>query len=240
MPSAVPKVFSDVSKLVQDSIAVSFGPSGDSTNCDKSCRVFENCYAIRSERLYPPLQAKLERHQRRGALWVIRKAIATMPAGSLRWARLNVDGSLPDKSKFSRARWERFAASLRDLVEKAQGRGARWHIPVETVAKARAYRAALRGLGVTVRRSSQVGSVAQLLKSKDARSWIAGDVNYRGVVTKRIKAKNTRLAFEAADQIRSAGQSCVVCPAIAGSSKCGRCLACADHAVDVVLFPFHG
>jgi len=126
-------------------------------------------------------------------------------------------------------------------VKQAQSAGAKWHVPVETPGKARTYRAALAGLGVVVRRTSQARSVRELIATAhDSCSWIVTAIPFHGgAVTKKQKQENIDLAFEVAGDLRDAGKTAGVCPAIWSHSKCGQCTMCADDRVDVVLYPFH-
>ena len=230
------------SKAMPDHFAVSFSRSARD-NCDTSCRLWDSCYATRIERIYPELNVKLGRHYRRGAVWVCNHALAELQTGPVKpvdWARLSVDGSMPARSTMSRRRWRVFVQALRRLVKAVQHRNAAWHIPVESYGKARSYRSALRGLGVVVRRTSQAGNVAELIRtSADHVSWVVAKRIQRGHVSKAERAENVAEAYHVANELRAHGKSVVVCPAIAGNSKCGKCTACASRFVDITLFPFH-
>jgi len=235
--------FTMFSKAVPEHFGLSFSTSGEGTtsNCDSRCRLLELCYAVRLERIYKSLNEKLSRHHRTGAIDLVAQAIEALKDKPLRWARLSVDGSLPKREQFSREQWSIFCRLLRELVQRALDLGAKWHIPVESKSKARSYRAALKGLPVVVRRSDQSRTVAGLLKSDDARSWVAvADELHSGCVTQSEKDRNTAYARQCALQCRTAGQTAVVCPAVAGSSHCGDCTACASDLVDIIFYPFHG
>ena len=204
-------------------------------------RLADRIYAARLERVYKnTVEPKLRRHAAMGPLALLQRAAAEVEPRPYRWARFSVDGSLPARRQVSNREWRHFVPALRSLVSRLSALGARWHIPVESAGKARTYRKALEGLGVVVRRSSQAKSVAQLLESADHRSWVVAEKIHRGRVTEEEKARNTAAAFAAARQARDAGQSAIVCPAIASNSKCGQCTGCADKNVDVVFYPFHG
>jgi len=235
--------FTMFSKAVPSHIGLSFSTSGegDTSNCDSRCRLLELCYAVRLERIYKTLNAKLSRHHRIGAIDLVAQALEALKDKPLKWARLSVDGSLPKRGQFSREQWSIFSRLLRELVQRAIDLGASWHIPVESRSKARSYRAALKDLPVVVRRSDQSRTIAGLLKSDDCRSWVAvADELHSGCVTQDEKNRNTAYARQCAAQCRAAGQTAVVCPAVAGSSHCGDCTACASGLVDIVLYPFHG
>ena len=231
-------VFTKFSKAVPDSFGLSFSESAGSA-CDH-CRVLKSCYAAKMETRYKSLGAKLKEHEAIGPEAVLEKAGRQMPdLGRLRWARLAVDGSLPRRKDLGPA-WAGFAARLRKLVAQATKLGAAWHIPVESMSKARLYRQALKGLGVVVRRTSQAESLAQVIKESDPRAWVVSTVELNGQpITKPKLKENIKAAQSAADEIRQAGQTAVVCPAVAGDSKCGKCTACSSAAVDVILYPLH-
>ena len=238
-------VFTKASKLVKDSAAVSFDlsgserSSGESTNCDPRCRLLELCYASRIERIYKGLNAKLADHAKRGPLWVVNQAILQLRPKPIRWFRFSVNGSVPEKYSLG-SDWPKFTTALRILISKAQVLGAKVHFPVESINKARAYRTALQGLNIVVRRSVQTG-LSAAINAKDHCSIVISDGPlHSGCVTKEEKRTNTAASYAAAKRIRAAGRSAVVCPAVAGSSKCGKCTACADPAVDIVVYPFHG
>ena len=235
--------FTMFSKAVFDHVGLSFSTSGRkrSSNCDIRCRLLELCYAVRIERIYADLERKLERHHRSGAVAVLVEALATLRDDPISWARFSVDGSLPERAEFDRTQWAIFRDLLREFVSRCLALGARWHIPVESRRKARAYRAALSGLGVTIRRSDQSATIERVLSSNDSRSWVAcaGEL-HRGHVSKVQKEANTEYAFECARKAREAGVSTVVCPAVYGSGLCGSCTACSTDRVELVIYPFHG
>ena len=231
-------VFTDFSKGISGSIGLSFSESA-SEACDKGCRLWDACYATRIERMYTGYRAKLARHRRRGPISVVREAIRTLPDRHIPWARLSVSGSLPACKDMSAKRWRIFGNDLRQFVIESLGKGALFHIPVESTRKARSYRAMLKGLKVVVRRTSQAPTIEKLVGESDIRSWVAASRIHKGCVTKQEVTANIALARAVASRIRESGESCVVCPAIAGSSKCGKCTACASACVDVVIYPFH-
>lgn len=231
-------VFTDFSKAVKDSVGLSFSRSARD-NCDTGCRLWDACYASRIERIYTGLNAKLAKHYKRGPLYVVNRAIAELGDRRLKWARLSVDGSLPPKSSMPTHRWRLFTKRLRHLVTMLLERGAKIHVPVESLSRARAYRKALQGLGVVVRRTSQSKRLSAVIRQTDPRAWVVAKRIHRGHVSREEKQENISTAYRYAAEIRRHGQTAVVCPAIAGDSKCGQCTACADACVDVVLYPFH-
>lgn len=234
-------IFTKFSKAVPDHIGLSFSRSADSkrqgSNCDKSCRLWSVCYAARIERIYQSLNAKLKRHAKRGAAAVLVDALAELPPKPIRWMRLSIDGSLPSIKTLGKSRGI-FRKLLRQFVAQCQGLGADVHIPVESIAKARSYRAMLKGLDVVVRRTSQARTFAAVLTSSDARAWVVGRL-HGGAVKKTETAANILECDRLAAVARAAGQTAVVCPAVKGTSKCGQCTACASPMVDIILYPFH-
>lgn len=233
-------VLTQFSKAVKDTIALSFARSARD-NCDRSCRLWSACYAMRIERIYRGLNAKLGRHARLSPTTLVNRAIVEIESKPLRyrWARLSVDGSLPSRGKMSARQWQAFCKALRQLILLGINRGARWHIPVESMAKARSYRKALEGTGVVVRRTSQAPTIEKLLESNDCRSWVVAEKLHNGCVTRDQTRRNTELAFEYARRTRESGESAVVCAAIWSDSHCGECTACSDARVKVVYYPFH-
>jgi hypothetical protein len=229
-------VFTIFSKGVDGSLGLSFCESAKH-NCDPQCRLWRSCYACRIERMYKCLRAKLRRHHRNGPTWVVNQAIKQWPDKPVPWFRFSVDGSFPSRSKVRN--WRTFRQRLRLLVIHALGTGSKVHIPVESKRKAMTYRAVLRGIPVVVRRTSQARTVEQLISEDDPRAWVAATAIHNGGVSKTQVSANIDLARQSATAIRANGETAVVCSAIAGSSHCGQCTACADERVSVVIYPFH-
>jgi hypothetical protein len=229
-------VFTKFSKAIAGSLGLSFSKSA-TDNCDPVCRLWDSCYASRIERIYKGLNDKLARHYAIGAIKVVNQAIAQMPNKIVPWFRLSVDGSLPAKNSMHPRQWRIFTKRMKVLIDKMQAQGARIHVPVESMTKARSYRAMLPD--VVIRRTSQAKTIGKLIGESDSRSWVVASRIHKGHVSKSEKQANIELAQSAATTIRESGQSAIVCPAIIGSSKCGKCIACADRRVDVVLYPMH-
>lgn len=239
-------VYTMFSKAVREHVGLSFSRSADdgtsgASNCDASCKLWEVCYAARMERIYKSLDAKLRRHFEIGPVGVLVRAIADLKPAAIRWARLSVDGSVPNLAKMGKNTRATFVGLLRQWVTMVQERGARVHLPVESLPKAREYRKALAGTGVVVRRTDQSDTIEECLQSTDHRAFVvaAGGL-HAGCVTKAEKQRNIEYVRECAVKARAAGQTCVECPAIASSSLCGQCTACASPLVDLVLYAFHG
>lgn len=213
-------VLTSFSKGIKESAALSFSRSA-SKNCDKGCKQFNNgCYAETVEKRYKDYGLKLIRHGRTAPHNLLYLALAEVRRRKLTWFRFSVSGSIPPASRIKDK--VRFANALRELCSHLSGEGILIHFPVESYPKAVMVRSILAGLPVVVRRSCQ--TLAGLLKSTDNVSWVVP----RGVDAAAI-----------ADSLREQGRSTVICPAIIGESKCGKCKACASPLVDIVLYPKH-
>ena len=92
---------------------------------------------------------------------------------------------------------------------------------------------------VVVRRTSQSPTASRMLAERGSRAWVVARRIHNGGVRKSEVADNIALARDVAVVARKSGQTCIVCPAIASDAKCGQCTACANRAVDIVLYPFH-
>ena len=239
-------VFTMFAKAVFDHIGLSFSRSADdgqegASNCDASCKLWKVCYASRLERIYRDLDAKLRRHFELGPVGVLARALADLKPVPIRWARISVDGSVPSIARMNKRTARAFVRLLREFVRAVQALGASVHLPVESLPKAREYRKALEGTGVVVRRTDQSDTIEECLHSNDHRAFVvAKNGIHNGCVTKEEKQQNIAFAKECAAKARAAGQTCVDCPAISGSSLCGQCKACASPLVDLVIYAFHG
>lgn len=213
-------VLTRFSKGIKESVALSFSRSA-SKNCDKGCKQFNNgCYAETVEKRYKDYGRKLLRHSRIAPHNLIYSALAEVQRRKLSWFRFSVSGSIPPASRIRDK--IRFTSALRELCSHLSGEGILIHFPVESYPKAVMVRSILEGLPIVVRRSCQ--SLAGLLNSKDAVSWVVP----KGMDVSKL-----------ADTLREQNKTVVVCPAIIGDSKCGKCKACANKFVDVILYPKH-
>ena len=216
-------ILSRFKKGVKRSAALSFGLSAKSL-CDKSCRMLKEgfCYAETPERLYKHYHAKLVRHRKIRPENLVRLATSEIKP-TLEWFRFSVSGSVPTKSSVKN--WAAYASALREMCEKLRSNRTNVHFPVESMGKARTYRKILGDI-ITVRRTVQ--SKAALLKAKDNVAYVVGDIPGKAELETKLLAAELRKT-----------RSVVVCPAIIGDSKCGKCTACASSKVDVVLYPLH-
>lgn len=213
-------VLTRFSKGIKESAALSFSRSA-SRNCDTKCKQLNNgCYAETVEKRYKDYGRKLLRHSRMAPHNLLYLALTEVRKHKLTWFRFSVSGSIPPASRIKDK--VRFAAALQELCSYLTSIGVAIHLPVESYPKAVMVRSILAGLPVVVRRSCQ--SFAGLLKSTDSVSWVVP----RGMDAQKL-----------ADSLREQGRSAVICPAIIGDSKCGKCKACANKFVDVVLYPKH-
>lgn len=228
-------VLTQFGKAIATAYAVSFSISARQ-HCDDGCAVKNNgCYAQAIERLYPTLFSKLRRHQM-NMVKTANMALAacqalTAKGKAIDWFRFSVDGGLPIPS--TTKRWSSFKPAFRRLCEWLVNNvgSNRIHLPVESRQKATIYRR-LVGDIITVRRTCQ--SVGAALRSKDTRAVRVGKSN-RACHLKH----NIGMAYELVSKLRQRGESAVVCPAVASDSKCGKCTACANPAVNVVVYPLH-
>jgi hypothetical protein len=227
-------VYTDFKKSVDGGAGLSFSPSG--------ARMMDTgCYAQTAEMRYKGLNAKLLRHYQSGPIWVLNKAIAELAdVTRIDWMRYNVDGSLRLPGELPKRQRKPYRKALRRHAEECLKRGAekRIHVVVESWNKAQFLRSVFKGLPIVVRRTVQ-GTLKDVMRAKDPVAWVVGEPR-RGCITKKEKMRNLAEAFAIAKRIRAAGKSCVVCGAVCGSTKCGKCLACAIEQVDVVLYAFHG
>lgn len=233
-----------VSKFCAGAHSASFGRSaGGGGFCSRVCRLWSCCYAAKSERVRKNVARRLDRMQSIRPADLARRVRYEMPR-VFPWFRWCVYGSMPSRSDFqSYGEWLEFRREVVATTAAAVDSGASVHFPIESSGKARVWRNAVAALGVVVRRSSQVRSVRALLRSQDPRSWVVvapGRTIHAGGVRRSVVRENVQYAREVAKEVRAAGQTCVVCPAVSGVRKCGECRACSSAAVDVVLFPFHG
>lgn len=211
------------SKGIKESAALSFGLSAKSL-CDSSCRMLKEgfCYAEKPERLYKDYYTKLVRHRKILPENLIRLAINEIKP-SLKWFRFSVSGSLPAKKSVKN--WAAYSSALREFCTKLVSLNIKVHMPVESMGKARTYRALLGDL-ITVRRTVQ--TKAALLKAKDPVAYVVGDTPGKSELETRLLANELRKT-----------RSVVICPAIISDSKCGKCTACSSDKVDVILYPLH-
>ena len=222
---------STFSKAVADAIALNFSPSGGSW-CGKGCGLHPTnggkCYAARLETLRGSLAKSLARKQtahRDHLRWIAR---VWDPAASTPWIRLSAFGTVPHNPEANREDW----LALANKLSQFQGRV---HFPVETVLKFTRYRA----LGFSPRLSLQSASVPSILGHTRLGRPVAVTVKGDKLPRESGKAANTRESKILASKLRKLGRSAVVCPAIVGESKCGRCRACADTRVSAVIYPEH-
>ena len=235
-----------IGKLCKGSIAASFSNSAHESKkggfCDTACKLWERCYAARSEVCFPAVGKMMTRHFTAGPRAVLAMAVTEFPR-VFPWMRWCVYGSLPMRKDFkTAAEWNAWRKEFRAANAKAKAAHADVHLPLESPAKAKAYRSILKGLDIVVRRSSQVKTAKELLKSNDHMSFVVGEIHNRPV-SKAEKEANTLLAHDEAAMLRANGKTVVVCPYRKGDNPvlCGDpCRACPNSDVDIVLYAFHG
>lgn len=221
------KVLSRFSKGIRQAKALSFGLSAH-TLCDVSCKLYnKGCYAERPEAMYKNYYNKLIRHRRTLPENLVR--LARQEIDGLKWFRFSVSGSLPKKSAVKN--WKAFASELQGLCSELLSNDCKVHLPVESMDKARSYRAILPN--IVVRRTIQ--TERGLSSFNDSAAYVVGETPGK---------HNLELSRELAQKKREEGKSVVVCPAVfknkfGEKSKCGKCTACASPLVDLILYPLH-
>ncbi len=249
------RILGTFSKGIEGSITINFSLSGG-RNCDIACphhprsvaaSATKACYALRVEGRpdRSNLKRKLQRHARFSAVTICNRALMEVielqrKGESIPWLRVSTNGSLPQPADVRGNRL--FVDALRRLISHCRQSGIPIHIPVETYAKARFYRALLGSLAI-VRESAH--SSERFLRAAGAVSVVAGNRDQS-----RIQRVESARQLAAARRLAT-GRKCIVCPAVANSfaarrdpgkrnarAKCGVCVACALADVDVV-YPLH-
>ena len=212
------------------SVTVNFGVSGG-RNCSDTCTLKGNgCYAITTEAVKPSITVNLERKQNNLTKYLteLTSPAALNKLNRASWIRCSAFGSIPDPAEITQEQTNLFKQIGQGINNKLL------HWPVETLDKARF----LRSVGFNPRYS------AGLDKNKAICATIMG-FNTSLVVegTKLARGKNKRIhsaaAFDTAKDLNKRGIRAKVCPAIAGSAKCGDCTLCADKQVQVIIYPKH-
>lgn len=217
-------------KGIQGSVTINFGVSGGS-NCDDSCTLKNNgCYAITTEAVKPSITVNLERKQNNLTQYLTEltspKALAKF--NSAPWIRASAFGSIPAPEQVTDEQYsllQTFAAGIDNP---------NLHWPVETLDKARL----LRSVGFNPRYSAGLDmskAVSAVIQGFNTSLVVEGPKKARG----KNKRKHSEPAFIAMRDLTSQGITSKVCPAIAGSAKCGACTLCADKDIDVIIYPMH-
>ena len=226
------KVLGVFSKGIPDSRTHNYSRSATS-NCDKGCRQLreKKCYAERIEKVYTTLGDRLLRHERIPPENLNYLAIAELNTiKRLDWFRFSAFGSVPKSKDYRRKAFRASMDKLFTALVKKIGRADRIHLPVESHAKAKAYREMADPHGICVRESLQ--STSRLKDLRGPASIVVGTAD-------QTPAERHKQVLKMATELRSKGLSCVGCPAVLRDSKCGQCTACADKRVDLVIYPLH-
>ena len=214
-----------IEKFVPNSLGVSFSNSADE-NCDRRCRLINscNCYAKRVETRRPVVQLAAVKARRTHPATICNQAILWLRLRRFcPWFRISVFGSLPHVSVARRSKG--FREAFRAMVREAIAIGAKVHIPVESPIKAKYYQGIVGDLAI-VRESVQ--SERRFINHLAPISFVVGK-NGDKKRDKLIKAKQLiKKRYE------KTGRKAILCPAIVGSSKCGKCTACSVACVDVI------
>ena len=222
---------STFSKAVSGGIALNFSPSGGSW-CSLTCAHHPNqggiCYAARLEALRGSLAKSLARKQSAHGDHLKWLARIWNPAGSTPWIRVSAFGTVPHDPAQNAEDWLALASKLAKFNGKV-------HFPVETTLKFARYQA----LGFAPRLSLQSVSIPSILGHTRLGRPVAVTVRGEKMGRESAKTANVRESQILARNLRRLGRSAVVCPAIAGNAKCGKCRACADTRVSTVIYPEH-
>jgi hypothetical protein len=217
-------------KGVTGSATVNFTTSGG-RHCDDSCPLKGNgCYAITTEAMKPSITINLERKQEGISDYlealVTPKALAKLKAAP--WVRFAAFGSIPAPHELT---LEDFG-NLRTLGASLDH--SRVHWPTETLAKADMLKVA--GFTPRVSVATNVHHLPDVIKAGHVASCaVKGDKLARG----KNKRSHSAQAITFMRDLKAQGINAKVCPAVAGNAKCGACTACADKAVQVIVYPMH-
>lgn len=214
--------FGTFSKGVTGAIALNFAPSGGAFCSDSCPHKAGDCYAIRLEKVRPTIAASGLRKQSDHVGHLAYLAYADWVNPTVPWIRFSAFGSVPPNPEENADLWRTLASKLDPVRDRV-------HFPVETAEKYINY----QSLGFSPRLSLQTDSVVSAVTAVE--DGLRVSMVPRGETK---KAAISAAEVKAAD-IRSAGKTAVVCPAITKGSKCGACKACASFDVDVVLYPEH-
>ena len=254
--NTIPPPLSVFSKSVAGSVALNFGLSGG-VNCGTDCMYHPDstnpnasperarCYAATLEAGYRGrnIRAKLARHEAEPATELIDRAriefaYKVSAQGSVPWFRFSAFGSVPVV----------VPDNFRTLCQEVTQAGTPIHLPVESIAKYRAYNEAVGDI-VAVRLSVPA---EDFHKYPDIPvSTVGGSMSCHSPAERVAVSKDM-----ARSRSKKTGRKCIVCPAVAAQhlntkpaqrerrkqamkhSKCGNCTACAVSTIDIV-YPVH-
>ena len=202
-------------------------------NCDPACNWFDNgCYAARLDSgLYPGLNAKLKRLERADDCRTFDQAgYEVSQLRHLVWFRFFALGAAPMPKKIrDNLRFWLALVRLCKVIRNKIGSDRKIHFPVESYRKWRLYNAKLKSAGVVVRESLQ-----------DERRLSSINHPCSIVIGRRLPLADRPAACrETVQAVRDQGRTAIICPAVISDSKCGKCTACGDDRVDLVVYPFH-
>jgi hypothetical protein len=219
------------SKGVTGAVTLNFAPSGGKY-CSDTCPLKGNgCYAQHVEKMKPSVKLSNERKAR-----VLSNTLAEMLARldtAAPWIRLSAFGSVPSATQLTEKQTELF----RQLGEKLAPVSERVHFPVETASKYKLYtrlgffpRLSLgnnpssKRLCRAMHADEQISLVADTGDRK--LGWTKRQIDYARALRRKL-------------QKRFPAKTVKVCPAVAGSAKCGECTLCGRDGADIVIYPRH-
>jgi len=153
------------------------------------------------------------------------------------WVRFSAFGSVPPLGKLTKPQRSLFRALAAVLSRRPETT----HLPVETLTKARQYAAMgffprlSLGWNYTPARIRKVlnegltVSVVGGTRGDNTPGWTV-----RSIPESRVQRRQL--------QAHLPGRKIIICPKIAGSAKCGSCIACGakgPKSADVVIYPAH-
>lgn len=224
------------SKAIDGSVSCNFSESGG-VQCSDLCPMKKGgCYAIACEKLKPSIHVSGERKRKAGfAACAMRyaKQLTAKATDSVPWVRISSFGSVPGRLDFEgvQAAHKLFAAAVRAASAR------RVHFPVESIRKFKLWSPIAAAYGITVRVSAHnVRNAAKYMRDGIPASLV---MLRRDGETRADLLKRSR-------EFAAARRGAIVCPAIADTfnrkpdpAKCGKCTACGNAAVKLIIYPEH-
>jgi hypothetical protein len=149
------------------------------------------------------------------------------------WIRLSAFGSVPSATQLT----EKQAELFRRLGAKLAPVSERVHFPVETASKYKLYtklgffprlslgtNPSTKRLRRAMHANEQVSLVADSGDRKPG--WTKRQIDYARTLRRKLQKRFPAKAIK-------------VCPAVAGSAKCGACTLCSHNGADIVIYPRH-
>lgn len=228
----MPYPFGTFSKAVPTALAINAAPA-NGRYCDPACTLWSLCYADNVQRYRPTILEALEKRSETSAaltryLHDLMTSAAVQRLAEAPWVRFSVFGSFPDGSALTRAQ-RQLLAKLAKHVDPS-----RTHFPLETARKYLTY----SKLGFEPRLSLGLNPDLKKLR-RHADKRCSATIGNPEDKNPGWQARNLDLAKTEARKLRRLGIPTKVCPAIAGSAKCGSCKLCSGSSKFLTLFSLH-